>query len=143
MKQVDEQQLNEKYPGRSVTRVDDRISIKIPVRLRRRNGRKVVLSDADLDGNHEAIAENSLATVLARAICWQDELESGDFATVDEMAAVKKLDSSYLRRMLRLTSLAPDLVEMILSNNAPDHFSLRTFFRGIPLSWEEQRRKFL
>jgi hypothetical protein len=34
---MDEQALNEKYPGRTVYREGDRIVVNIPVRFRRRN----------------------------------------------------------------------------------------------------------
>lgn len=80
---------------------------------------------------------------IARAWQWQEELESGEYSTVDELATAKKIDVSYVRRMLRLNSLAPDIVEAILQNNAPDHISLRTLYRGIALSWAEQCRELL
>lgn len=50
-----------------------------------------------------------------------------------------KLRLSWVRR----SSLAPDIVEAILADNAPDHLSLRTLYRGITLSWTEQRRELL
>ena len=74
---------------------------------------------------------------------WQEQPESGEFSTVDELATAKKIDVSYVRRMFRLNSLAPDIIEAILNNDAPDHLSLRTLYRGIPLSWEQQRRQLL
>ena len=80
---------------------------------------------------------------IARAWKWQEELESGEYSTIEELASAKKIDVSYARRMFRLNSLAPDIVEAILQNNAPDHLSLRTLYRGIALSWAEQRRDLL
>ena len=42
------------------------------------------------------------------------DARSGRFATVNELAAAEKINSSYVSRVLRLTLLAPDLVEVIL-----------------------------
>ncbi len=41
-------------------------------------------------------------------------LESGECASITELAAAEKIDRSYLCRVLRLTLLAPGLVEAIL-----------------------------
>ena len=41
---MDEQALNEKYPGRTVYREGDRIVVNIPVRFRRRNGRQMIFA---------------------------------------------------------------------------------------------------
>lgn len=65
------------------------------------------------------------------------------YSTLEELASSKKIAVSYVRRMLRLNSLAPDIVEAILNNDAPAHLSLRTLYRGIPLNWAEQRGELL
>lgn len=85
--------------------------------------------------------DNALALAIARAWKWQEELESGEYSTIEELASAKKIDVSYARRMFRLNSLAPDIVEAIMQNDAPDYLSLRTLYRGIPLSWGKQREQ--
>ena len=140
---MDEQALNEKYPGRTVYREGDRIVVNIPVRFRRRNGRQMIFAAGDTTEDNSKSDDNALVVALARAWQWQEELESGEFSTVEDLASTKKIDVSYVRRMLRLNSLAPDIVEAILQNNAPDHISLRTLYRGIAPSWAEQRRQLL
>ena len=58
---MDEQALNEKYPGRMVYREGDRIVVKIPVQFRRRNGRQmIVAADEESQGGSE---DNALALV--------------------------------------------------------------------------------
>ena len=81
--------------------------------------------------------------VIASACAWkwQEELESGEYSTIEELASANKIDVSYVRRMLRLNSLAPDIVEAILQDQAPDRISLRTLYRGIAPNWAEQRRQ--
>ena len=76
---------------------------------------------------------------LARAWQWQEELESGKYSGVEELARAKKVDRSYAGRLLKLTSLAPEIVEALLAGQGPEGLSLRQLRRGIPLSWEDQR----
>ena len=80
---------------------------------------------------------------IAWAWKWQEELESGEYSTIEELASAKKIDVSYARRMFRLNSLAPDIVEAILDDRAPDGLSLAKLHRGIPLSWEQQRQELM
>ncbi len=136
---MDEQALNEKYPGRMVYREGDRIIVKIPVRFRRRNGRQMTFAEGEDGVSNSKTDDNALALAIARAWQWQQELESGEYSTVEEMATAKKIDLSYMRRMLRLNSLAPDIVEAMLNDRAPERLSLRQLHRGIPLAWCKQR----
>ena len=140
---MDEQALNEKYPGRMVYREGDRIIVKIPVRFRRRNGRQMIFAEGEVGTSNSKSEDNALALAIARAWKWQEELESGEYSTIEELASAKKIDVSYARRMFRLNSLAPDIVEAILEDRAPDGLSLAKLHRGIPMSWEEQRRQLL
>jgi hypothetical protein len=45
-----------------------------------------------------------------------------------------------VRRILSLTSLAPDIVEDILGGSEPSGVSLERLMKGFPLVWEEQRK---
>ncbi len=138
---MDEQALNEKYPGRTVYREGDRIVVTIPVRFRRRNGRQMIFSKnggTEEQGNSD---NHALVMALAKAYQWQEQLESGEFATIEDLANDNQVDASYVRRILRLNSLAPDIVEAILAGEEPSGISLRSLYRGIPLSWDEQRNK--
>jgi hypothetical protein len=49
---------------------------------------------------------------------------TGIYATVEEIAAVEKINPSYVGRLLRLTLLAPDLVEGILNGRQPAEVTL-------------------
>jgi hypothetical protein len=49
------------------------------------------------------------------------------------------VDNTCVARILRLTLLAPDLIEAILEGTAPDGLSLEGLYR-LPMGWEEQRR---
>jgi hypothetical protein len=47
---------------------------------------------------------------------------------------------TYVGRMLRLTSLAPDIIEAILRGDEPDGLSLEKLRKNLPVRWEEQRK---
>lgn len=57
------------------------------------------------------------------------------------MTAHEKMTDSYVARILSLTLLAPDITQAILEDRQPKGLKLATLLRGIPLAWEEQRRR--
>lgn len=132
--------LDKKYPGPSVRRDGDQIIVTIPVKFFRRNGRQMVKSQAGGDGSRETRTgiNTELATAIAKAYRWQDQLESGEYATLEDLATANGVDRTYIGRLLKLTSLSPDLVDEILEGNEPSGVSLRQLRKGIPTIWNEQ-----
>jgi hypothetical protein len=49
------------------------------------------------------------------------------------------MEVSYIRRILRLTCLAPDIIEACLDGNEPDGLSLRKLRDYRAILWTEQR----
>lgn len=78
---------------------------------------------------------------LARIRLWRKLLETGDYATIDEMAAAEKINSSYVSRMLRLTLLAPDIVETVLGRRQQAEMTLAVLMRPFPVGWGKQRER--
>lgn len=135
-----ERKQQAKYPGLTVSRDGDAVIVRIPIRFRRRNGRQMVLTQ---DGNESNIAperatNNSLATAIAKAYRWQQQLESGEYTSLDDLAAANGIDRSYLGRILRLTSLAPAIVEAILAGDEPEGLRLAKLRADLPVVWAEQ-----
>jgi hypothetical protein len=120
----------------TVRRDGDAIVIDIPMALRHRGGRKEIVLPPGVAPAAESAAREAtpiaLVIALARAFCWQE--------SNSDLARKLKLDHSYIARTIRLTSLAPDLVEAILDGQEPDGLSLRSLRRDLPLGWDEQRR---
>jgi hypothetical protein len=139
---MDEQSLNEKYPGRMLYREGDRIIVKIPVRFRRRNGRQMIFAEGEGEDEKSKADNHALVVALARAWHWQEELESGQYSSIGELAEANQVDRTYVSRLLQLTSLAPDLVESLLAGDDCEGLSLRQLRKGIPLLWSEQRESF-
>ena len=77
---------------------------------------------------------------MARAFRWRRILKAGRYNKIDELAAAEKINSSYVSRLLRLTLLAPDLVEAILDGRQPEGVTLLGLLEGVPVVWGEQLR---
>jgi hypothetical protein len=130
----------------TVRRDGGKVVVSVPVRFYRRNGRQMILAectDSESDSIEAAAPNNALLAALAKAYAWQEQLESGQFEDLEDIAKEQGVDRSYVGRMLRLTSLAPDIVESILSGTTYADISLRHCRKGVPASWDEQRRTLL
>ena len=66
-------------------------------------------------------------------------LENGTYCTIREIAAAEKIDETYIGRVLRLTLLAPDIVEAILNGQQPAGLQLDDLMKPGPIEWREQR----
>jgi hypothetical protein len=66
-------------------------------------------------------------------------LDTGVYATIQELAKSKGIAKTYVSQLLRLTLLAPEIVEAILDGRQPVELQLDDLLKGFPLEWEEQR----
>ncbi|MFT5043008.1 MAG: hypothetical protein ACI8TX_004005 [Hyphomicrobiaceae bacterium] len=105
----------------------------------RRNGRQMALTRGD-DGQAapERETNGSLVSALTKAYRWQEQLESGEYAGLEDLAAANGVDRTYVGRFLRLTSLAPEIVERILDGDEPEGISLAKLRNDLPVLWAEQ-----
>jgi hypothetical protein len=115
--------------------------VRIPLRFKRRGGRKEIIVPQGVDSHDHAQprANSALVLAVARAHRWRELLESGRYPTIRELAADLGLDNSYVARILRLSLLAPDIVEAIVQGNEPDGLSLAKLV-SLPGLWLEQRQ---
>jgi hypothetical protein len=120
------------------------VTVRVPLAIKSRGGRKVVVSP---DGQPVSApirprVDSTLLRAVVQAFHWRNQLEAGRFATVSELAAVEGLNGSYVSHVLRLTLLAPDLVEEILDGKQPLTMQLQPLMRWLPLEWDYQRSHF-
>jgi len=118
------------------------IVINIPLKLKKRGGRKeVVLPEAFASEFPMRPAhQEALVAAIARAHRWQRLLDEGKFESVSDLAREMGLDPSFAERLLRLTLLAPDIVEAILMGEEPSGLSLTILTKQLPAIWSEQRK---
>ena len=119
----------------------DTVTIRIPMRLERRGGRKLIIAP---DGSAPAPAKSDRDETMIRALVkahrWRRRIESGTAKSITDLAAQEGVTDAYVCRLLPLTCLAPDIVEAFLDGRQPKGLKLAALLRGIPVAWEKQRR---
>jgi hypothetical protein len=117
------------------------LSVHIPLQLRKRGGRKlmVVPEGAAAWAAQRTHLDNAMVKAIARAYRWRRLLESGEYASITELAAAEKISQSYVCRVLRLTLLSPDVVEAILDGRHTAEITLATMMEPFLVGWQEQR----
>jgi hypothetical protein len=122
------------------------VTVRVPIAIRWRGGRKLVLAP---DGTNVAVApatrriDNAMVKAIGRGFRWRAMLEDGTHATIAEIAAAEKINESYVGRVLRLTLLAPDIVETILAGRQPPELQLDRLMKRFPALWPAQRSELL
>ncbi len=117
------------------------VTVRVPLTIRRRPGRRTMVSlGFGAEGGRIATkADPALVKALARAFCYQKLLDEGRYASISDKAAAEKIERGYLGTLLRLTLLAPEMVEAILNGRQPEGVTLPALLEGVPVGWGEQR----
>ena len=120
------------------------LTVTVPMIFRKRGGRKLVIAPNGVDAwaLPRARIDNTMVKALARAHRWKKQLDSGRFQTVQDLAEAEKINPSYIARVLRLTLLAPDIVEAILDGRQPVGLQLDDLLAPFPVEWEQQMSLF-
>jgi hypothetical protein len=116
------------------------VTVRVPLAIRHRPGRKTVVTPMT-DGLSPVTtrADPALVKALARAFRYQRMLDEGRYASITEMAAAERLERGYLGSLLRLTLLAPDIVEAILQGRQPKGMTLSAMMEQISPDWSKQQ----
>jgi hypothetical protein len=118
------------------------VTVRVPISIRKRGGRKLVVRPDGAEVTAAPIArrvDNAMVKAIARAYRWRDMLECGDHATIREIAEAGKINGSYVSRILRLTLLAPDVVEAVLRGAQPPNLQLDIILHRFSVDWQAQR----
>ena len=122
-----------------------KLQIHIPMHIRRMRGRKMIFAPQALDGEvpeGPSDVQAALVQALGRAFSWAEAMESGEVHSISDLARTLDVDNSYVVRILKLTTLAPDIIEAILHGEEPSGLSLAQLIRTFPMDWERQRALF-
>jgi hypothetical protein len=120
------------------------ITVRVPLAIRQRPGCKTVVTPVR-QSRETAVptrADPALVKALARAFRYQRLLDEGQYASISEMAEGERIERGYLGSLLRLTLLAPDIVEAILDGRQPDRLTLPRLMEPFSANWAEQRAAF-
>jgi hypothetical protein len=121
---------------------DSTLTVHVPLTIQRRGGRKLVIAPEGSAVAVPARVDSTLVKAMARAFRWRRMLEDGRYGTIDEIAAAEKINDSYVSRVLRLTLLAPDIIEAILDGQQPEGLILPALMKPFPADWGKQRQAF-
>ena len=124
------------------------VTVVVPLKIRPWGGRKAIIAPDGtslspgfaLSGAILTRGDPALVKALARAHRWRRVLEAGEHGTVRELAKAERVNETYISRALRLTLLAPDMVEAILDGRQPEGMTLPGLMEGVAVEWEGQRQ---
>ena len=119
---------------------DQIVTVSVPFVIRKRGGRKLVITPDGTTGAplQRARVDSGLLKALARGFRWRKLLESGNFATIEEIAEAENINPSYVSRVLRMTLLAPEIVKAILAGRQPEGLTMATALQPFPMDWRRQ-----
>jgi hypothetical protein len=118
------------------------LTIRIPMRLQRRGGRKLIMTpEGAAVPTPKSNRDETLVKALVRAHRWRRRIESGRAKSITDLAEQDGVTDAYVCRLLPLTCLAPDIVEAILNGRQPKGLRLAEMLGNGPVGWDEQRER--
>ena len=118
------------------------ITLHVPFRLQQRGSRKRVVTPDGRPLTPQPEIDSALVKALARAHRWKRLLEDGHHASLTELAEAENINRSYVSRVLRVTLLAPEIVEAILEGRQGPEITLDRLIQPFPVEWERQQSHF-
>ena len=116
------------------------VTVHIPVTFRPPRWRKQIFSPSGTaPWSYAPRVDTALLKAVVRAYRWREMLESGEYSSAAELAKAEKVNDSYLSRVLRLTLLAPEIVEAIVAGQQPSTLQVDDLLKPLPLDWRRQR----
>ena len=113
---------------------DQPLTTFVPLAFRRR-GQQRVVDDA------RQVHDATLLEGLGRAFYWQHLVDTGAMKDGSDIARAEGLHPSVVNELLRLTLLAPDIIDLLMTGRQPRRMTLIGFQRHpLPVAWEDQRQ---
>mgnify|MGYP007114321147 CR=1 FL=1 len=119
-------------------------TVRVQFAIRKRGGQKLVIAPggAETSAPVRHRVDNAMIKALARAFRWRKLLDTGVYGSIEDMAAAEKINTTHVSRLLRMTLLAPDIVEAILDGRQPAEVTLAVLMEPFEACWKEQRLRF-
>lgn len=109
----------------------------IPLTIRKRNGRPKIVPPSDIVPDTGGVDPHVLKAI-AKAWSWRRKLESGEAATIQDIAQAENISDRYVGRMLRLAYLAPIVLDRLLIRRVPPGVSIKDLAMAAELPWADQ-----
>lgn len=115
----------------------------VPLKIRRKHNRKLLTPPSGTSAEVYGGLDLPMIRTLGKAFYWQRLIDEGKYASTIDLARALKLEAGWVAEVIRMTNLAPEIIEAILDGSQPRHLNLHTI-RGrneaLPREWEEQKR---
>jgi hypothetical protein len=113
------------------------ITVHVPLKLSIRGGRKTILGNFARPATRTRF-DDSIIKAIARAYQWRSLIEDGTYTSITELAKDKGVNQSYACRLLRLTLLAPEIIEDVLDRRN-SKLTLEQLLKPLPAEWAKQK----
>ena len=126
--------------GQTDTGSNDILTLTVMARLQR-VGREMRMLVENTDD--QTTADPGLLRIVARAHEIQERLMQNTDLTVHVIASQERVSANYVYRLLRLPTLAPDIITAIVNGKNPPQLTAKKLMRltpQIPVDWAEQRK---
>ena len=123
-----------------MTQSNDTTRVFIPLTQRRRNGRPRILPPEPGTHFQSRSQDPYILRALGRAWAWRRRLETGEAATIHDIAEAEKVTDRFVSRIVRLAYLSPDVLERLVISRDPPSVSVIDLIEAVNLPWSEQTR---
>jgi len=127
-------------PNVAISRDGKSMTVRVPLTVKTRGSRKLIIvpNGSDAWKPPPPQPNNAILKALGRAWRWKQMIESGEYATLAELAKAEGVNFSYLCRVMRLTLLSPNAVAAILDGRQRHDLQLQDLLTPSSALWEEQ-----
>jgi hypothetical protein len=109
------------------------VTVHVPVTFRQRAGRKQIVGPpGSVPWTPAPRIDTALLKAVVRAHRWR-EMSAAD------LAKAEKVNDSYLSRVLRITLLAPEIIEAIVTGLQPPTLQVDDLMKPLPGQWQQQK----
>lgn len=114
--------------------MENKMETFLPLQFRRRGAQRVIVDD-------RYVHDVKLLEGVARAFYWQHLLDTGVMKSGSDIARAEGLHPSVPNELMRLTLLAPDIIEKLMIGSQPRRMNLIWFrSNSLPVDWSAQRK---
>lgn len=118
----------------------DTLRVRIPLAQRSRNGRPRIQPPSDYAPETDGGTDPHVLRNFAQAWSWRRKLESGEANTIEDLARSASVTHRMVGRMLKLTYLAPAVLERLLLERVPPTVPIKELAVVADMDWAAQVR---
>jgi hypothetical protein len=133
--------ISKRSPGRGFATSATRKSRRVPLKVRKKNGRPKILPPADYLPSEDQTQDPHVLRAIGRAWGWRRRMDTGEFSTIQELAEAVGLAERHVSRQLRLAYLAPEVLKRLTCGREPLAVSLYDLCFLAGEAWPEQEQR--